>query len=96
MRDGRTSPERWHRRGRPETTGWESADAETYDKLWEELRKAAAAVQGHEHWRLCKQNGVEGSALVAARQALKHAEGAVPTPKKDEPALDKDGVEQAA
>ncbi|MFJ9580692.1 hypothetical protein ACIRQF_30415 [Streptomyces sp. NPDC101191] len=89
-------PERWHRRGRPETTGWKAGDAETYDRLWEDLRKAAEAVQGHEHWKLCQKHGVEGFALVAARQALKHAEGAVPTCKKDEPALDQDGVERAA
>ncbi|MFG2960868.1 hypothetical protein ACGF5O_44995 [Streptomyces sp. NPDC048291] len=89
-------PERWHRRGRPETSGWEEADAETYDELWAELRKAAAIVQGHEHWALCKQNGVEGAALVAVRQDLKNAKGAIPSPKGDEPALGPDDVEPAA
>ncbi|WP_158698253.1 hypothetical protein [Streptomyces griseorubens] len=34
-------PERWHRRGRPATAGWDAADAETYDQLWEDLRKTA-------------------------------------------------------
>ncbi|MFF9409827.1 hypothetical protein ACF1B0_30535 [Streptomyces anandii] len=89
-------PERWHRRGRPATTGWDAADAETYDRLWEDLRKAAEAVQVHEHWELCKQHSIEGADLVAVRQALKHAEGAVPAPKKDVPALDQDDVERAA
>src|SRR4051812_14346830 len=45
-------PERWHRRGRPKTAGWDAADAEAYDGLWEDLRKAAEAVQGHNHWQL--------------------------------------------
>ncbi|MET7489829.1 hypothetical protein [Streptomyces sp. NPDC005538] len=89
-------PERWRRRGRPKTAGWDAADAELYDELWEALRKAAEAVQGHNHWQLCKQHGVEGADLVAARQALKNAEGAVPAPKEDEAALDKDDVERAA
>jgi hypothetical protein len=88
--------ERWHRRGRPETTGWEAADAETYDQLWEDLRKAAAAVQGHDHWSRCKQHGVAGADLVATRQALKNAEGAVPASKEDVPALDQEDVERAA
>lgn len=89
-------PERWHRRGRPATTGWDAADAEMYDQLWEDLCKTAEVVQAHEHWTLCKQHGVVGADLVAARQALKHAEGAVPASKKDEPTLDQDDVEWAA
>ncbi|MEU9158500.1 hypothetical protein AB0D59_50270 [Streptomyces sp. NPDC048417] len=88
-------PERWHRRGRPETSGWETADAATYDRLWEDLRKTAEMVQGHEHWRQCKKHGVEGAALVAVRQALKIAKGAVPTPT-DDPDFGQDNVEQAA
>ncbi|MFJ8273785.1 hypothetical protein ACIQ8G_26485 [Streptomyces sp. NPDC094154] len=72
--------ERWHRRGRPETTGWEATDAETYDQLWEDLRKAAATVQGHPHWDRCK---AEGADMVAVRQALKHAQGVVPLRQGD-------------
>ncbi|MER6291208.1 hypothetical protein [Streptomyces sviceus] len=90
------APERWHRRGRPKTTGWEAADAEMYDRLWKDLRTAAAAVQGHDHWSRCKQHGVAGADLVATRQALKNADGAVPAPKEDAPALDQEDVERAA
>ncbi|SNX88787.1 hypothetical protein SAMN06272735_9296 [Streptomyces sp. TLI_55] len=89
-------PERWYRPGRPETDGWEASAAETYDGLWKALRKAAAAVQGHDHWSRCKQHGVTGADLVATRQALKNADGAVPAGKEDVPALDQEDVERAA
>ncbi|WP_331752387.1 hypothetical protein [Streptomyces chartreusis] len=89
-------PDRWHRPGRPETVGWKQSEAETYDQLWADLRRAAAAVQGHEQWALCKQHGVEGADAVALRQALKQAEGAVPASETDGHALDQDNVEWAA
>ncbi|MEU9744657.1 hypothetical protein [Streptomyces niveus] len=68
------------RAGRPATEGWSEEEAAAYDKLWVDLRKATAVVQGHAWWERCEQEGVTGAALVAARMALKHAEGAVPTP----------------
>lgn len=60
--------------GRPATSGWEPADAAEYDRLWAELREAAAAVSCHPHWGKCPNP-------VKARMALKHAEGAVPAPE---------------
>lgn len=60
--------------GREATPGWEPADAAAYDRLWAELREAAAAVSGHPHWAQCPDP-------VKARMALKHAEGAVPAPE---------------
>ncbi|MET8816482.1 hypothetical protein ABZW47_31335 [Streptomyces sp. NPDC004549] len=86
-------PERWYRPGRPETPGWKQQDAETYDQLWVDLRTAAAVVQGHGHWASCEASGAD---VVAVRQALKHAEGAVPASEKEEPALDQNDVEPAA
>lgn len=62
--------------GRPKTKGWDQADGDKYDRLWAELRAAAAEVQCHPHWKACRANGVQGPELVAARQALKHAPGA--------------------
>ncbi|MDX2697264.1 hypothetical protein PV416_28150 [Streptomyces ipomoeae] len=32
----------------------------------------------HEWWETCDRRGIKGDALVAARMALKHADGAVP------------------
>ncbi|MFM9647808.1 hypothetical protein ACKI1S_16870 [Streptomyces galilaeus] len=66
------------RRGRPETPGWTPEQAAKYDSLFEALRKATAAVQGHGHWKDCRDHGIDGADMVAVRQALKHAEGAVP------------------
>lgn len=70
------------RAGRPETHGWDDGPAAEYDRLWEDLRQAAA-VQCHPHWETCRKEGIEGAALVDARQALKHAEGAVPLVQGD-------------
>ncbi|WP_406730680.1 hypothetical protein [Streptomyces sp. NBC_01794] len=74
---GRQRPER------PETIGWDDGPAAEYDRLWEDLRQAAAAVQCHPHWETCRKEGIDGAALVDARQALKHAKGAVPLRKDD-------------
>ncbi|MFF9178635.1 hypothetical protein [Streptomyces sp. NPDC014793] len=49
----------------------------------EELRKAAAAVLCEDWWGYCRQQGVQGPALVAARQALKTAAGAAPLRQDD-------------
>ncbi|MBG7696596.1 hypothetical protein HCJ76_00365 [Streptomyces sp. MC1] len=35
-------------------------------------------MQCHEWWARCQEQGIDGPTMVAARQALKHAEGAVP------------------
>lgn len=40
-------------------------------------------MQCHPYWERCRRHGVEGAALVDARQALKHAEGAVPLVQGD-------------
>ncbi|MEV6537459.1 hypothetical protein AB0M86_49540 [Streptomyces sp. NPDC051639] len=64
--------------GRAPSPGWKPADAAAYDKLWEELREATAAVQTHGWWKTCQEHGVQGADLVVARQALKHASGVVP------------------
>ncbi|MCX4976495.1 MULTISPECIES: hypothetical protein [unclassified Streptomyces] len=71
------------RPGRPATSGWQADDAAEFDRLLQELRKAAWAVQGHRHWGLCTLKGVGGADLVTARQALKHADGAVPLRRDD-------------
>lgn len=71
------------RQGRPETVGWTPEQAAQYDKLFENLREATVAVQGHEWWKRCEQEGVSGPDLVAVRQALKHAEGSVPLAQGD-------------
>ncbi|MFF2101188.1 hypothetical protein [Streptomyces sp. NPDC058202] len=68
------------RDGRPATEGWSEEEATTYDKLWVDLRKATAAVPGHAWWERCEKEGIKGASLVAARMALKHAEGTVPAP----------------
>ncbi|MFE4829947.1 hypothetical protein [Streptomyces sp. NPDC056672] len=57
--------------GRAASPGWDPADAAAYDELWADLRKATAAIQGHQWWEICRAKGVNGPALVAARQALK-------------------------
>jgi hypothetical protein len=66
------------RPGRPETSGWEADAAAEYDQLWEKLREAAVEVQCHDHWRRCGEHGIQGPAIVDARQALKHAEDTAP------------------
>ncbi|MEU5958263.1 hypothetical protein [Streptomyces sp. NPDC047525] len=65
------------RAGRAPSPGWDPDDAKAYDKLQEDRLEATAFVNTHKWWRTCRENGVEGPALVAARQALKHAKGAV-------------------
>ena len=62
---------------RPESPGWTDAQTAEYDRLFEEPRKATAAVNGHGWWGRCAEEGVRGGALVDARTALKHADGAV-------------------
>ncbi|MER7980455.1 hypothetical protein [Streptomyces sp. NPDC095817] len=47
-------------------------------------------MQCHAWWKRCDSEGITGEALVAARTALKHAEGAVPA------ALQQADVETAA
>ncbi|MET7600499.1 hypothetical protein ACWERY_29760 [Streptomyces sp. NPDC004082] len=71
------------RKGRPATDGWSADEAAAYDRLWFELREAAAAVQRHAWWDRCESEGIKGAALVAARIALKHADGAVPLQQTD-------------
>ncbi|MEU5256319.1 hypothetical protein [Streptomyces longwoodensis] len=68
------------RAGRPETDGWAPDAAAEWDRLRAELRETAAVVHCHNHWETCKTNGVQGAALVAARMALKRAEGAALAP----------------
>ncbi|MEJ8632226.1 hypothetical protein [Streptomyces sp. MS2.AVA.5] len=63
------------RPGRPATDGWTADEAAEYDRLWEKLRTVAAVVDCHPHWIRCKE---AGTGELAARQALKHADGAVP------------------
>ncbi|MFD9190347.1 hypothetical protein ACFWCA_19215 [Streptomyces phaeochromogenes] len=65
------------RAGREASPGWDPADAAAYDKLRADLLKATTIVSGHKWWGICHSRGVQGAALVAARQALKHADGAV-------------------
>ncbi|MFI6341081.1 hypothetical protein [Streptomyces sp. NPDC050535] len=76
------------REGRPETAGWTDEQADAYDNLLADLRKATAAVQSHSWWKRCGQEGVKGADLVDVRQALKYAKGAV--------ALGRNDVEQTA
>lgn len=71
------------REGREPSPGWPAADAAAYDKLWEELREVTAYVQTHGWWKTCRDRGVQGADLVAARQALKTAKGAVPLVRDD-------------
>lgn len=69
--------------GRPASPGWTDDEAAEFDRLMEELRAATALVQSHGWWGRCAQEGVTGPALVAARMALKRAEGAVPLARTD-------------
>ncbi|MFE6522280.1 hypothetical protein [Streptomyces sp. NPDC057794] len=71
------------RPARPASPGWSNKQAAKFDRLMAELREATAAVQTHPWWKRCKDEGIEGPALVRARQALKHAEGAVPLARED-------------
>ncbi|MFE7212449.1 hypothetical protein ACFU93_21140 [Streptomyces sp. NPDC057611] len=70
-------------RGRPASPGWTPEQAAEFGRLFVALRRAAAAVGGHKWWERCKREGIKGADLVAARMALKHAEGAVPTARED-------------
>ncbi|MET9119613.1 hypothetical protein ABZX38_36210 [Streptomyces longwoodensis] len=69
--------------GREASPGWPQDAAAEFDRLLEELRAAAAAVQCHRCWKRCKAEGVTGAALVEARQKLKHAKGALPLARGD-------------
>lgn len=69
--------------GRPASPGWTEEEAGAYDRLFAVLREATAVVQCHPWWERCKSEGVQGNALVAARMALKHADGAVPLARGD-------------
>ncbi|MFE9679770.1 hypothetical protein ACFYO5_37690 [Streptomyces sp. NPDC006259] len=64
--------------GRPASPGWTPDEATEFDRLMEELRAATALVQCHTWWARCEREGIKGANMVAARQALKHAKGAVP------------------
>ncbi|KUM84327.1 hypothetical protein AQI88_41940 [Streptomyces cellostaticus] len=60
---------------RTATDGWTPEQTAAYEGLWSKLRELTAYVAWHAHWERCpKEKAVE------ARQALKHAEGAVPDP----------------
>ncbi|MGX1268015.1 hypothetical protein [Streptomyces phaeoluteigriseus] len=71
------------RAGREASPGWPSADAAAYDRLRAELLEVTAYVHTHGWWKTCRDNGVQGADLVAARQALKTAKGAVPLSRED-------------
>ncbi|MFF1600755.1 hypothetical protein ACFVYV_25155 [Streptomyces mirabilis] len=60
--------------GRDPSPGWAPTDAAEFDGLMSRLRELAAFVQGHGHWKVCRDNGAD---MVAARQALKRAPDAV-------------------
>ncbi|MEU4038406.1 hypothetical protein [Streptomyces collinus] len=53
-------------------------------------------MQCHDHWEQCRAYGVKGADLVDVRQALKHAEGAVPAPAEDAAPLAQGDVRTAA
>ncbi|MER6227193.1 hypothetical protein ABT189_42715 [Streptomyces sp900105755] len=57
-----------------------------------ELRGLTAFVQAHQHWD-CRANGAD---MVAVRQALKHAPGAVPAPAGDPASIERQNVGPAA
>jgi hypothetical protein len=76
------------RSGRPASPGWTDQQAAKFDWLMKELREATAVVQTHAWWKRCTDEGIEGPAIVRARQALKHADGAVP--------LAREGIDAAA
>ncbi|MGW6487642.1 hypothetical protein [Streptomyces sp. NPDC055056] len=88
--EGWPDDQAWRRSDRPATEGWSEGEAAAYDKLWVDLRNATAAVQGHAWWGRCEKEGIKGGALVAARMALKHVDGAVPA------SLQQEDVEAAA
>ncbi|OWA00977.1 hypothetical protein B9W62_35660 [Streptomyces sp. CS113] len=69
--------------GRPASPGRTAAEANEFDRLLDELPTATAQVQCHPWWKRCEAEGIKGEAMVAARQALKHAEGAVPLGRSD-------------
>ncbi|MFG3132942.1 hypothetical protein ACGFZU_35240 [Streptomyces tendae] len=71
------------RPGRPASPGWTDEQAAEFDRLMEELRAVTARVQCHAWWERCTAEGIQGPDMVAARQALKHAEGAVPLARGD-------------
>ncbi|OVZ99537.1 hypothetical protein B9W64_37735 [Streptomyces sp. CS159] len=71
------------RPGRPASPGWPADAAAEFDRLLEELRAATAVVQCHKWWERCEAEGIRGADMVAARQALKRAEGAVPLVRED-------------
>ncbi|WP_060880546.1 hypothetical protein, partial [Streptomyces scabiei] len=66
------------RPGRPASPGWADTEAAEFDRLLDELRAATAVVQCHMWWERCAREGIKGADLVGARQALRHATGAVP------------------
>ncbi|WP_225626491.1 hypothetical protein [Streptomyces werraensis] len=69
--------------GRPASPGWAEAKAAEFDRLLPELRTTTAQVQCHLWWKRCAGEGIKGEAMVAARQALRYAEGAVPLGRGD-------------
>ncbi|WP_435607078.1 hypothetical protein [Streptomyces ardesiacus] len=69
--------------GRPASPGWTASEAAEFDRLLSELRTATAQVQCHPWWERCAAEGIKGEAMVAARQALKYADGAVPLGRSD-------------
>ncbi len=60
-----------------------AAEANEFDRLFDEPRTATARVQCHPWWERCAAEGIKGEAMVAARQALRYAEGAVPLGRCD-------------
>ncbi|MEU1466245.1 hypothetical protein ABZ467_37680 [Streptomyces sp. NPDC005727] len=54
--------------GRPASPGWSEKEGAAFDRLRGELRTAAATVQGHHWWARCREQGVDGPAMVAARR----------------------------
>ncbi|MBK3630319.1 hypothetical protein JHN59_37100 [Streptomyces sp. MBT49] len=71
-------PQDGQRPGRPETPGWTAEEGVEYDRLLSALREATATVQCHGWWKRCKEEGIRGTDVFVARQALKRAPGAVP------------------
>ncbi|MBG7704852.1 hypothetical protein HCJ76_44025 [Streptomyces sp. MC1] len=80
-------------RGRPQSPGWAPDDAKAFDGLMAQLRDLTAFVQTHGHWKDCQTHGAD---LVAARQALKQAPGAVPAPGDASGPIGQDDVRTAA
>ncbi|MFI5990364.1 hypothetical protein ACIBAC_00720 [Streptomyces sp. NPDC051362] len=71
------------RSGRDASPGWGAETAAAYEKARAELLEAAAYVHTHDWWKTCRDHGVQGGKLVDVRQALKHADGAVPLVRED-------------